>query len=123
MKKEYIERTNAKLRFNYNDDYNGNVVKNILDYVPAADVAPVIHGEWVGKKYNWDYRWEQPKVKLEDCHYLECSNCGNRHPLYTYNVWTNCLTRCAVFDEKLKIPKYCSNCGAEMNGGNNEDNM
>ena len=87
-----------------------------IECQPIADVVEVRHGEWVGKKYNCDYRWAQPKVKLEDCHYLECSNCGNIHPLYTYDVWTNTLIRCAVFSEPLKIPNYCPNCGAKMRG-------
>ena len=24
---------------------------------PAVDVAPVVHGKWIGKKYNWDNRY------------------------------------------------------------------
>lgn len=60
---------------------------NELDYVPAADVAPVVHGEWVlvdhdeyGKQY-------------------ECSVCGR-----------SVVTRGNV------TPPYCR-CGAKMDGG------
>ena len=91
-------------------------MEELIKTAPTADVVEVRHGEWVGKKYNCYYRGAQPKVKLEDCHYLECSNCGNIHPLYTYDVWTNVLIRCAVFSEPLKIPNYCPNCGAKMDG-------
>ena len=97
MKKEYIERTNAKLRFNYNDDYKGNVVKNILDYVPAADVAPVKHGKWEIKKIG------------DGGTTRTCSNCNITQ---TVNVYNNKV----MFN-------YCPYCGAKMDGENNEDNM
>ena len=79
---------------------------------PAADVAPVVHGKWIGKKYNWDNDYNPPEVK--DSHYLVCSNCDHRHPLYNYSVWTNTLTRCAVFTDPMTIPNYCPKCGAKM---------
>ena len=102
MKKEYIERTNAKLRFNYNDDYKGNVVKNILDYIPAANVAPVVHGEWkithgeIGDPFN--------NQVFDTIDLFTCSICGE------------------CFDVS-EARNYCPNCGAKMDGGNNEDNM
>lgn len=67
---------------------------------------------WLGRKYNWDNDGTPPKI--EDSHYLKCSECGHLHPIYTYSVWTNRLTLCSVYDTKLKIPKFCSNCGKLM---------
>jgi hypothetical protein len=44
--KEYIEREAAKVKFR-DLLLIGSGVCDILDEVPAADVAPVVHGEWV----------------------------------------------------------------------------
>ena len=68
--------------------------------------------KWICKKYDWDNEATPPN--LEDSHYLECSNCGHLHPIYKYNVWTNTLSLCTAFGDKVKIPNYCSNCGKEM---------
>lgn len=47
---EYIERESAKIAVDYavelsNSEYDA--VCNALDGLPAADVAPVVHGRWV----------------------------------------------------------------------------
>ena len=56
--------------------------------LPAADVAPVVHGRWI------------EKTVPEGCRYFECSNCGaheNRHTAIK--------------------GYYCWRCGAKMDGG------
>ena len=62
----------------------------IVKDLPAADVAEVVHGQW---------------YMLDDCANagLYCSACGRRvhHEEFAY--------------KKLKS-KYCSNCGAKMDG-------
>lgn len=80
-----------------------------LDFVknlPAADVKPVVHGEWwstpieqkeAGHKVKWDYRY--PDCPAESCY---CSICGD---------W---LT---ASDEYPVIGRFCPNCGADMRGG------
>lgn len=60
------------------------VIKNI----PSADVAPVVHGEWL----VLDDRWEFEEVK--------CSNCG-------------CVE---YFNKGWKKFNYCPHCGARMDG-------
>ena len=60
---------------------------------PAADVAPVVHGRWIGI----------PLCGNDDC---ECSECGN---------WCNIhVNLCGE-----PIQKYCPYCGAKMDGGAN----
>ena len=60
--------------------------------LPAADVAPVVHGRWI------------EKTVPEGCRYFECSNCGaheNRHTAIK--------------------GYYCWRCGAKMDGGADND--
>ena len=55
--------------------------------LPAADVAPVIHAQWIGSKYD-----------PETGDYMEKGS------------------HCGVFSRKYWKP-YCSECGAKMEGG------
>ena len=65
----------------------------VLDNIPAADVAPVRHGRWM-KKHDAVMYWRQ------------CSECGNIMQRNFYgNEWNS---------------PYCPNCGAKMDGDNND---
>lgn len=57
--------------------------------IPAADVAPVVHGRIVGSLEDGRYR-------------RRFSCCGEDATMITQWAW----------------PKYCPNCGAKMDGGN-----
>lgn len=87
MSKEYIEREVAKkvLAFGV-----GVTAANALDNVPAADVAPVVHGRWsCDSEDGFDnYDWH-------------CDMCGG-------SVGYRCGD--PVFS------KYCPHCGARMDG-------
>ena len=106
---EYIER---KALWKSIRDNPQLPISRLINEAPIADVAPTVHGKWIGKKYNWENDYNPPEVK--DSHYLVCSNCDHRHPLYNYSVWTNTLTRCTVFTDPITIPNYCPKCGAKM---------
>lgn len=67
---------------------NCRVVALIAD-APAADVAPVVHGRIVGSLEDGRYR-------------RRFSCCGEDATMITQWAW----------------PKYCPNCGAKMDGGN-----
>lgn len=59
---------------------------DMIEDAPAADVAPVVHGRWIGSKYD-----------PETGDYMEkCSHCG-------------------VFSREYWKP-HCSECGALMDG-------
>jgi len=62
-----------------------------IDAIPAADVAPVVHGRWIndGDEYRID---------------IKCERCRQRRPILLGNF---------VFN-------YCPNCGAKMDGGAND---
>lgn len=70
--------------------------KNLMA-LPAADVVPVVHGEWIRES------WHSRTVR-------KCSNC---HVNQTVTVYDN------GEEEKVQY-KYCPYCGAKMNGERKE---
>lgn len=80
----YMEKGKDKLRL--------ATVINELEMLPAADVAPVVHGKWV---YGEDVD-------------IQCSVCG-----------VDALTE---GDYRQVKSRYCPNCGAKMDlRGENDD--
>ena len=79
-------------------------IDQVIDYEPAADVAPVVHGEWIDGS-------EMPKPKRGKSKYKDdkqyCSNCCRE-----------------MFHWKAVIypSKYCPNCGAKMDGEERQNN-
>lgn len=66
-----------------------DLVKFGLDRIPAADVAEVVHGQWIKDDFLSD-----------DVNNAEkCSQCGE------LIGWFG------------NLPNYCPNCGAKMDGG------
>ena len=62
---------------------------NVLDEMPAADVAPVRHGEWANEETA-----------------VTCTACGRSYDT-DFEIKRNVILN---FD-------YCPNCGAKMDGG------
>ena len=62
----------------------------------SADVAPVAHGSWV--KNNDSFQTDDYYCCYFD---YSCSECGE------------------VVNDRYKLPKYCPNCGARMDGNKN----
>ena len=90
MSKEYIERE-ALIEELKRRDFLPVIVKQAIEAVPAADVAPVRHGRWE----DW---W--PGIGL-------------------IMTGEEMLYRCSVCDAKystVESYKYCPNCGAKMDG-------
>ena len=99
---EYIERgalMQFPIRRDHYDRENGNEhfingIETVLEYaenLPAADVAPVVHGRWI-------YKGE----------YAVCTECGGRSGTQYDGV------------EPIPLmTQFCPNCGAKMDGGTN----
>ena len=68
-----------------------NDCMNVLNEMPAADVAPVRHGRWKRELMS-------PKIGLYG--YI-CSNCNK-----------------LIYVGIGRYMAYCGNCGAKMDGGN-----
>lgn len=92
---EYIKREDARaiceeeyreqLRIlNYAGDSVAWNIGHAIKELPAADVAPVVHGRWDETGY--------------------CVNCGRHAPFWSISF---CCYK----------SKYCPNCGAKMDGG------
>ena len=61
-------------------------IADVIEDAPAADVAPVVHGEWILKHVGAG-------------HYWECSSCHKNPCIYV-----------------TENTKFCPNCGAKMDG-------
>lgn len=101
MNKEYIEREaliklieeNSETKFDWSESVDIDVLRPAIRDIPAADVAPVLHGKWESFAHGSNAR--------------TCSNC---HISQTVNVYN---------DEVMY--NYCPYCGAKMDGGKNND--
>lgn len=85
---EYIKREAALMKL-MQDGCSAKNLQSISD-MPAADVAPVRHGHWIKDELFSD------EVNNGE----KCSQCGE------LIGWFG------------NLPKYCSGCGALMDGGN-----
>lgn len=76
---EYIERQRLKNHYAWWNNDNSKVIDQIVDAQPAADVVPIVHGEWrlieKGPYYT---------------HYATCSVCGVRQMLECMNYCPHC---------------------------------
>lgn len=69
----------------------------MLEKLPAADVAPVVHGRWI-----------RPHWKNNN-YCCDCSECGGEAMHRDYQ-W-----------HKNGVYPICPNCGAKMDGGDNDE--
>lgn len=79
---EYIERE-AAMRVAHTMRPEDKRLRITMANIPAADVAPVVHGRWIadGDGYRWTYNcsicaWEDGYPFNERHNY--CPNCGAR---------------------------------------------
>lgn len=77
---DFISRTAAKEAIHDKVVSASTVVRmwNILNGVPAVDVAPVIHGRWIDipDKPEWDQKMCSVCGDYRCCQGNYCSNCG-----------------------------------------------
>ena len=88
---KYIDATLLKAEFTGNfvdTSYSPEFIKAIIDGQPTADVAPVVHGQWINKG-----------------EYAVCTECGGRSGTQYNGV------------EPIPLmTQFCPNCGAKMDG-------
>ena len=92
---EFIERS-AAIEAAKHAWAKGLEPSQYIEALPAADVAPVVHGRWIHSRY-------------EDCseqfELVKCSQCN--HEAYAMALYVH-------------GGNYCPNCGAKMDGGDND---
>ena len=84
-----------------------SIAKDLIQKAPAADVAPIVHGEWIEDGY-----YDNPCV---------CSVCGAEadyvskfNETFDYDWEENLVpTGYEEIKEYIRTP-YCPNCGARM---------
>ena len=94
---------------------NGESYRPDVSIIKTADVAPVVHGEWVleAQEGNANYAWIVT---------AKCSACGD----YIGVIWRGLFPNSPdVIAERtaldcagqITLKAYCSECGAKMDGG------
>lgn len=78
----------------YISGFSREAIKNIINAMPATDVAPVRHGQWEKKSGLYS-----------------CSECGKTCP---YDVQADVIEYWAC--------NYCPHCGCRIDGGDNDAN-
>ncbi len=86
----------------YADAYN-DLAEDFYS-IPAADVAPVVHGLWIPIRESEMTGWDPAVAGRDPIGGYICSACKEE----------------AVYDcnDEFVLSKYCPNCGAIMDGGN-----
>ena len=95
---EYIERETIKaamIHYGFKSP-DMTVTEFVEDELPAADVAPVRHGQWIDA---------YPDIEP--------------NPMFMYGICSEC-----GFEQGIsKYLNYCPNCGAKMDGGDGNSDM
>ena len=71
--------------------------------IPAADVAPVVHGLWIPIRESEMTGWDPAVAGRDPIGGYICSAC-KEETVYDCN-------------DEFVLSKYCPNCGAKMDGG------
>lgn len=102
MTKQYIEREMAIETLYYNVDETCSAVVSDFEAIPAADVAEVVHGNWIPLRESEITGWNPGFAGHDPIGGYKCSNCNKE----------------AVFDcnDSFVLSDYCPNCGAKMDG-------
>lgn len=107
---EYIKRSavfeqfdNADADVCETDDFGGvdygfgmKNIKELINAIPAADVAPVVRGRWEKEPSSY-WRWTSSGAVAVTRTTYRCGLCGRGTAVKS---------------------NYCPNCGAKMDGGN-----
>lgn len=140
---EYIERE-ALMKFPIRSDHcdkeHANEhficgIETVLEYaesLPTADVAPVVHGRWIFTKRHLWYKDENGNIdewrvdngfhngpECQICHTAFCEHCTPDWSTTECEIGHYYCSECAETSRDAH-EDYCPNCGAKMDGGDND---
>lgn len=92
---EYIDREKAKRLLHIEYAY---AAEQLLDEIPAADVAPVVRGRWEKEPSSY-WRWTSSGAVAVTRTTYRCGLCGRGTAVKS---------------------NYCPHCGAKMDGGDSD---
>lgn len=92
---DYIDREAFERLCMFDPDIQDmqDVIYALRDY-PAADVRPVVRGEWM---------YDEDSCELSGEDSIKCSICGNEYVLDEWGM-----------DDFTNLMKFCPNCGVDM---------
>lgn len=90
---------------------NLTTVADMIEDAPEAE-SDRLESEWIGFRDSCDETNRDPYPNLQRSNYLICKHCGERHVL-RLRVFGK-MFPCVWYEEEVRVPKYCSNCGAIM---------
>lgn len=107
------------------------VLREVSD-APAADVAPVVHGRWIFTKRHLWYKDENGNIdewrvdngfhngpECQICHTAFCEHCTPDWSTTECEIGSYYCSECAETSRDAH-ENYCPNCGAIMDGGDND---
>lgn len=100
-----------------------------INGIPAADVAPVVHGWWIITKRHLWYKDENGNIdewradngfhngpECQICHTAFCEHCTPDWSTTECEIGHYYCSECAETSRDAH-ENYCPNCGAKMDGG------
>lgn len=103
---EYVDRVDAIKAVNEQNAFTMTraALIDVLNGIPAADVAPVVHGRWMPVYESEITGWDPAVAGRDPIGGYICSAC-KEESIYDCN-------------DEFVLSNYCPNCGAKMDGGN-----
>lgn len=138
---EYIERAAAvKVILRERKPTNSVAQNRMLSIIQrdlltmcAADVAPVVHGRWIFTKRHLWYKDENGNIdewrvdngfhngpECQICHTAFCEHCTPDWSTTECEIGHYYCSECEETSRDAH-ENYCPNCGAKMDGGNNNE--
>ena len=97
LERQFIDYVRTPPHFHYGDwqnmCINGTEIDEVIANAPTVDAVEVVHADW------------------KDCENADFVYC------------TNCKKEWNVFDNRAELFYYCPNCGAKMDGGNEDGKL
>ena len=93
-------------------------IEDLLQNIPTVDAVEVVHGRWeltAHEEYS-NYRWNVT-AECSECHHSKGEVYAGFFPGFPQELARMTILDCA---KSVKLDNYCPNCGAKMDGGNED---